>query len=387
MNKNLLLLSVFCLSSLVVNAQFFNQGKKDYKQIVGSWNVASYNQFLNSFPKSKYKFDIQQRLLCKQRNDAFREIITCTDTLRITAHLAMYDTCTFCTSYLPNESLKWLGYANRDLQGIRARLDSLRCQYFWDDYIINSSGDEYEIFENFLVRFPSNHLQQRAIDSVQTRKDRLLWKKTITQNNAQGYKEYLEIMPNGLHADEASILYKDHELGESLLKLETHAQLVDGMRKLKATKRYSPYTQSILNKIKMLEEKDYRLCENKSNLNEWLEFERQFSGGYFFADVDMKIRSISKLKSDEARSQYGTFVEMGNLKPHPITFEYSSSNSKSLVFEVKVGTTVTSILPNGLYKLKIKNSLTGAEIISEPIKLIGRPQPFSCCQTVLQPKP
>jgi hypothetical protein len=384
MNKSILLLVTLNTLSILANGQLFRHGAKAYKHISDTWNTVSYAQFQQDYPKSKFNSEIGRRMQCKQRNDAYPEIITSPDTLRIAQHLNVYDTCLFCAAYLPQLALQWLGKGRDDLSNLHARLDSLRCQYYWDDYVMKGATNDYNIMADFMRKYPYSHLDLRARDSLHTRKDRAFWEAAIRTNNAIGYKTYLDSLPKGAHATEASVLYNDILYGENLMRLDSHHELVEGLRTLKSRKRYSPFTEKVIEKIKKLEESAYQRCIKKKSVEDWLDFERAFSGGFYFAEADKKIRALAKLKANEERSQYGTFVQMINEKSYPINFEFREGSNKPLIFTVKVGQIETGILPSGTYKLRITNALNNEEIVAEKTTLLGQMQYLSCCSQMLQ---
>ena len=383
MNKILIILSGFFLLSANSFGQLFNQGKKDYYRISDSWDVTAYRQFLIDYPKSNFKLEISEKLKCKQRNDCFPELILSIDTILIAEHIRLFDTCSYCIGYLPKTPLKWLGTEKDDIFQLRQRLDSLVCQYFWDKYMTNKNIDEYLCFEKFLTRYPDSHLKQRALDSLNTRKDRLFWKKAFEINSSVGFKSYLDSMPNGLHIREAGQLYKDFLIVESLLKEESHAKLTQGLRNLKTQERFIPFSNEIIDRIKKMEDADYQACIKKKTLKDWLAFECNYAGGYYFADADKKIRLIAGIKSDQERSQYGTFVEMTNVESYPIRFEFTSVYKESFIFHLRIGESESVIVPNGIYKVRIINNVNESEVLSETLKLLGMPKTLSCCENKL----
>jgi hypothetical protein len=382
MKKSILLLVVLITLSLWANGQLFKHGTKAYKRIAETWNIANYVQFKEDYPNSKFNSEIVRRMNCMQRNNAYPELISAQDTLRILNHLNLFDTCLYCSTYLPQPALKWLGKGKDDLSNLHARLDSLRCQYYWDESVMKSGPDNFSIIADFIRKYPFSHLELRARDSLQTRKERVFWQEAITTNNAVGFKMYLDSLPFGLHADEANVLYNDILFGEQLLRLESHNELVQGLRLLKMQKRYSPFTEQVIEKIKKIEDSDYQACLKRKSLKDWLAFESEYSGGYYFSEADKKIRTLSNLKAGESRSQYGTFLEMKNNKPDPIKFEFSQSNKKPITFLIKVGQTETCIIPSGSYKMRIINAETGDEILSETMNLIGQLIKLSCCSSI-----
>jgi hypothetical protein len=381
MSKILILLSSFYLLSAPSFGQLFKQGKKDYNRISDSWDVAAYSQFLIDYPKSNFKLEISNKLICKQRNDRFPELILSNDTVHIAEHINFFDTCANCKSYLPKTALKWLGNEKNDIILLRLKLDSLVCQHFWDSHITNKNIDEYLCFERFLTLYPNCHLKQRALDSLSIRKDRLFWKIALEKNSYIGFKNYLDSLPNGAHCTEAKQLQSDFLLAESLLKEESHAKLTEGLRNLKTRKRLIPFSSEIMDKIKKIEDPEYQNCIKKKNLKDWIAFERRYAGGYYFADVDKKIRIIAGVKADQERSQYGTFVEMTNAESYPIRFEYTSGSNESLIFNLRISESESVIVPNGIYKVRLINDENESEVLSETLKLIGIPKILSCCET------
>jgi hypothetical protein len=320
------------------------------------------------------------------RNDGFSEISFSNDTNQIKNHIRTYESCTFCTSFLPNRNLYFLGNEANELSILKDSLESKRAYYFWINeiyglervlngtYIYENSSTDYKKIETFINRFPNSYLKPVALDSLIQRKDRFFWEQALISDNIEGYKMYCDSIVNGEHYEEAMDILNEYSLGEELLLMSSHVDLTNGMRALKAINPYSEYLSLIMDKLKAIEQTDYNNCVKKKSLATWLEFEHKFANGYYFKESDKKIRALLKLDEEINRSPYGNYAEFHNKYKDPLKIEISKNGKILYTLRLKgEQSDALIVIPNGVYKIEILNEKTNLEVLSETKTLSGIP--------------
>jgi hypothetical protein len=374
MRKMIFLLLLFCSSVKLSNAQFFKNGKGQFRKIENSWNSLSYELFLEDYPKSKYANEIRKRLICTNRNKEYSQIIISKDTTTLKTYLIKFDTCSFCQNYLPNAALGNLGNGSSDLISINDSLVSKRSFYFWENRLSKSDLTDFGTANEFILKFPKSYLVPQALDSMRIRKDRYFWQKAKVTDNAQGYKMYIDSVQNGIYSKEALEFYQEYELGEKLLASNTHTELAIGLRKLRTNYPGSKFISPVNKKMESIEKIDFANNLKKRKLISWLEFEKKYTDGYYFKEADKKIRALLKLSYRDVRSPYGTFVELNNELADPIRFVFIAKGVQVKQMKIKSHQINGMIIPNGEYHLKIFNEKTNAVIIDDTLIFDGIPK-------------
>lgn len=337
----------------VGNAQFSKNGKKTYKKIVDLWSVKQYSSFLKKYPNSKFKIEISRRFQCLERNNNFMDVITASDSNAMKLYISKYDTCTFCSNYLPNKLLNNLGNGTRDLEVLRDSLNNIRAYSFWTNYVLNINSNDFKVIDFFIKKYPQSYLVSIAQDSILSRKDRYYWNLATKNDNAISYRLYLDSVENGIHSEYAAMFYKENILGEKLLKEQSHKELAIGLRQLKSLNDQSRFEKSILQKLEAIENKDFLLSKRKNNFVDWLEFEKKYPNGFYFDEVNKIVRKLGGISPDAKRSPYATVYYQQNSTNTPIKCTFSQSGVTKKEIVINAQSSEYFMLPNGKYQVNV----------------------------------
>jgi hypothetical protein len=356
-------------------SQFFKHGKKQYKKIVNTWNISDYNSFIEKYPKSKYQLDISQRIICYTRNKEYDKLISSKDTNSIKNYLNKYDSCSFCSNYIPQKALNHLGGKLNDLSIMKDSLESLRAYFSWIQIKYNVKVNDFNICQDFLTKYPKSYFAKQANDSLFARKDRYYWNQALKDDNSASYKIYIDSVSKGVFIKEARIKYDEFQFAENLILVNSHKELVEGLDVLKSFNSYSKFISVINSKLEVIEGPEFNTCLKKKNLLSWFNFEMKFSNGYYFKKADEQVRFISKIKKDTKRSPYGTFVWIENEDDFNKKIIYSNATVKKEI-NLNANQSESFILPNGIYNFKSTSSQPNFIGIDKTVTLDGTDNTF-----------
>ena len=368
----LLILILFLFGSQAHNAQLFKQGNREYRKIKDKWSINDYGYFLAKYPKSKHTADVSQRLNCKNRFYSYLDLEK--DSTQYISFLTTYADCNYCSTYENNPG-RTLALNNTDLSNAFVALEEIRA----DAYLIrinrNSSVTDVSQYEHFLVRFPYSKYISQVKDSVFSRNDRNAWIKANRLENSQSFSNYIEQFPQGTYIGLATNKRDVFALVEKSLISNKHSEVMANLSTFKSSYPTHRLVDSLKQHLKLLEQKPFENCLNAKSVKKWIEFEKNYMGGYYFKEAQLKVRQLLKLKKDDQRSPYGSEVVFfnndkalfGTASTVTIVIEYDEI-SKNII--LKPGELKAIILPNGTMKYRLINDSNNSILLNGSRKLL-----------------
>ncbi len=362
----LLILILFFFGSQAHNAQLFKQGNREYRKIKDQWSINDYGYFLAKHPKSKHTDDVSQRLKCKYRFYAYVDLEK--DSTQYISFLTTYADCNYCSTYEHNPG-RTLALNNADLSNAFLALEEIRA----DAYLIrinrNSSVTDVSQYEYFLVRFPYSKYISQVKDSIFSRNDRNAWIEANRLENLQSFSKYIEQFPQGTYIGLATNKRDVFATVEKSLISNKHSEVMANLSTFKSSYPTHRLVDSLKQHLKLLEQKPFINCLNAKSVKKWIEFEKDYMGGYYFKESQLKVRQLLKLKKDDQRSPYGSEVFFlnndkalfGTASTVTIVIEYDGISENIIL---KPGEIKAIILPNGPMNYRLINDSNNSILLN-----------------------
>jgi hypothetical protein len=369
------LLFLFSIAISTLNeAQLFKHGNRAYRKIKDEWNIIDYTNFIDKYPKSKHLLDVNQRLQCKKRFYAFRDLENATDSSQFISFLTTYSDCNYCSEYDLNPG-RINAINNMDLTIAFVALEEIRAKAFLTHINDHSTITEVIGYQYFLLRFPQSKYISSVNDSILVRTDRSAWLEANRLETSQSFSKYLDQFPNGAFSSIATFRRDIFTRVEESLTSVNHSEILTALNSFKSIYPTHHLLDSLNNHLKELEEKPFQSCLNAKSLNKWIDFEQSYANGYYFKQANLKIRQLLKLKKNEQRSPYGSEIYVYNVDksllgaPTAVTVVLECKGISKRIM-IKPGELTALILPNGTLHYSLLNNKKKSTVLNGTTKYI-----------------
>lgn len=334
-----LVLSYFLVSCAV---------NREYEEAIMRNTISAYEDYQRNFPNSKYKLDVQTRLVVLYEEEAWR--------------VATRDhTIESYQNYLVNYSY---GKHARDARDF---IENLKYQQrLMEAWELTKEQNSIEAYQKFIDSYPSSFQIYEAKWNMSSLMESDAWRKASDSNSILSYSNYLEDYPNGAHEMEARVKLKDLE--DEQIKPKWSAVVSENSYRAYLdfynTYPSCSYAKIAWEKIIEFEDRDWELAKKKNTIRAYRDFIKKYPGNIHVEDaerriIDLEVDQIFKgdhgslpPMSKSTGSSYSSTnkVNIFNNTEYTLTIRYSGPESRKIVIPPR-GRDNQTVLPSGNYRI------------------------------------
>jgi outer membrane protein assembly factor BamD (BamD/ComL family) len=325
---------------------------KQYKESVKTNTISVYENYLQKFPKSKYKSDVEQRLYVLRDNTAYSDAVRKNTISSYEEYIRNF----------PNGNEINIKLAKQKLETLKREKAEA------DNWILTKNKDQIESYEAFIKSYPNSKRNYEAQTRIVELKDLKSWQIAQDQNTIESYTAYINAYPIGKYTTIAK---------SKIEQIEEEKYILPEWNKAKVKNTYkayndfyhqysnSSYASLALEKMKEIEDKDWEKAKHTNTIASYKKYIANYPDGNHKEAAEEKIIDceVAAIMSgnhsvmpslDRTSYGYGDYstVEIENSTAYTLTILYSGPSSKKLVIPSHKTYSIT--LTNGNYKVAAK---------------------------------
>jgi outer membrane protein assembly factor BamD (BamD/ComL family) len=319
-----------------------------YERAIEVNTVDIYEEYLQDFPNSKYKSEVEQKLNTLLDEEAWRVAFGNNTIESYENYITKFPAGIYLS--IAMEYIKKLEYEQEiDTAWKKAENENSLLAY-----------------KSFLELYPNSSQAFLAKLRIGDLEEKSFWSEALLKNKVESYSSYLVKYPSGDYAEQARMKIKQLEdesirpIWNAVLKKNT----IQAYRDFYNNYSRSAFASEALNKISELEEVEWNKALRKNTIGSFKDFIKKFPESIHIAEaekriIDLEVDQIFKGDHGElpplSRNNYSTnssptsTIEIFNNTDYILTIRYSGSESVKLVFSPKQRRTTT--LSNGSFRI------------------------------------
>ena len=333
---------------------------KNYEKAKQSDTIGAYEDYLDAYPKSKYREEIQKQLEYLYEERSWRTAI-------------YKNTVEYYKSFIERyPKSKYVSIANKNI-------NVLREENAWNSAIEENTINAYK---SYLIIFPNGKYLLQAKSKLLELQDKYDWHISESDDSIEKYKEYLEKHPYGKYRTEVE--NRIEELEEIIPEWEKTCFLnnLDSYNSFILNYPDCKFTKDAENRIFAIENSVWNNAVNENSKKSYDNYLNLFPVGKYSKTANKKIIDfeVDEIMSEDhgklpvmepvssafKKLTYNE-IEIENSTGYTLTVRYSGPESKKIIIQPNETSVIT--LSNGTYRVTATvnaydvNNYAGNEIL------------------------